>query len=749
MMGLKMSHKIIGVPLSLCLALNMVASHAGSHVDFGDIVQDKARYWQSLGRDDKATEAWGKILLSMPENQEAILWLGINNAYAGNAEVAQRYLIQLEQSGAKKSSIAVLKRAIKMGPPEASYLKQARIFAKEKKIKDAVAQYNLAFHNVKPTGHLAVEYYQTVASLPDGWEEAGKGFKTLSEAFPQQLEYQYIYARHLSYKESTRRKAIDRLSQLASTESPVSERAAQDWYQALVWLQFKKGDQRYFADYLKRFPDNKVIKGKQKTLKRLVHGPSERDSRLKQAYVMMEEGDLDGAEAEFDDLVHKDRSDAEALAGRAILDLKKEHFESAVQGLERAIKLEPEFRSEWQPPLTEARFWLLMKQSEMLRNQSDLDQAEKVLKRANKLLPNNVYGRMALADVLVDKGDLRQSRKIYSDIVKNHPSNLDAKVGLAHVLAALGEQRATFSLLDEIEAIEPQKAAEVAQLRTQFLVKDALAANDDGKRQDAISGLEEQLVVAPNNPWVRLDLARAYRAQGALEKANSLLDGLLVTHSDMPAVLYARALLFEQEGKNIEGMVLLEKISVGQRSGDMRQLQHRLWVKAQTERASILAGYGQIELAYEVLDKVTPVVERERELIGLLASAWSDLGNTDRALELLRKGKPDDLDLQLNYASVLLHAGQDTEGELVVKKLLAQKLSQSQQAQLADLVIGHSIKRANEAREQGDFALAYDYLAPVMFQYGDDDRIVLSMASLFASADENKRALSLYRQVLA
>ncbi len=733
----------------MCLVLGMAVSNASTHVDFGNVVQDKARYWQSLGRADKATEAWGKILLSMPENQEAILWLGINNAYAGNSKVAKRYLEQLEKSGAKSTSITILKRAIKMGVPEASYLKKARALAKDKKAKEAIAQYQLAFHNIKPTGHLAAEYYQTAASLPNGWEEASKGLKTLAEVFPKQDEYQYIYARHLSYKESTRRTAIDRLSQLAAVESSVSERATQDWYQALVWLQFKKGDQRYFDRYLKRFPDNKVIKSKRKSLKRLVNGPSERDSRLEQAYAMMKENELDHADAQFDYLIQQDSRDAEALAGRAILNLKRERFEAAVQGLERAIQLEPEFRSEWQPPLTEARFWVLMKQSEALRNQSDLEQAEKILRDANKLLPGNIYGRMALADVLVDKGELKQARQIYTDVVKDYPSNIDVKVGLAHVLAALDERKLTVSILDEIEAIEPKKILEIAQLRTQFLAKDALTADDERQRKKALEALELQLVKTPNNPWVRLDLARVYHAQGALEKSNSLLDGLLVTHSDMPAVLYARALLFEQEGKNIEGMLLLEKISVEQRSGDMRQLQHRLWVKSQTERARTLADYGQIELAHEVLNKVASVVEREHELIGLLASAWSDLGDTDRALQLLRKGKSDDLDLQLNYASVLLYSGQDAEGELVVKQLLAQKLSQAQKAQLADLVIGHSIRRANEAREQGNFALAYDYLAPVMFQYGDDDRIVLSMASLFASANENDRALTLYRQVLA
>jgi len=228
----------VGVLVS-CL---VVAKPGYAEDDLLQMMLDKARYLQSLGKSDQSAQAWRKVLVASPNNTEALLWLGMSEAYAGNSDKANEYAERFAQAGGKPQTLEALKRAIQMGPPDAFQLDRARKLAQAGKAEEAVAAYKKAFHEVEPTGHLALEYYQTLSAVPDAWESARVGLEKLVVEFPGQPIFQYAYAKHLSYRESTRREAIKRLERLVSDRT-VGKEAEQDLRQAVIWLQVKPSDE--------------------------------------------------------------------------------------------------------------------------------------------------------------------------------------------------------------------------------------------------------------------------------------------------------------------------------------------------------------------------------------------------------------------------------------------------------------------------------------------------------------------------
>src|SRR5690349_9639486 len=87
-----------------------------------DIVEDlvhNAWYWQVRAREDKAAEAWGKVLAVQPNDQDALEALGAFEARRGHAARAREYRDRLVAAGATPRKLATVDRAIEIGPRHA------------------------------------------------------------------------------------------------------------------------------------------------------------------------------------------------------------------------------------------------------------------------------------------------------------------------------------------------------------------------------------------------------------------------------------------------------------------------------------------------------------------------------------------------------------------------------------------------------------------------------------------------------
>jgi cellulose synthase operon protein C len=179
---------------------------------------EQGKFWQSRGDYDKSADAWTKLLRLEPKNPEALLGMGLAEVNKGRVDSARNYLAQLKASSASRNQIAQLERALDSGRADTgSTLESARALARSKQYDEAVKAYKEYFAGQRPTGLLALEYYQTLGATRTGWDEARRELEGLSKSAPNDDRYALAYAQHLSYRESSRRQSIQILSSLTAS----------------------------------------------------------------------------------------------------------------------------------------------------------------------------------------------------------------------------------------------------------------------------------------------------------------------------------------------------------------------------------------------------------------------------------------------------------------------------------------------------------------------------------------------------
>ena len=103
-------------------------------------------------------------------------------------------------------------------------------------------------------------------------------------------------------------------------------------------------------------------------------------------------------------------------------------------------------------------------------------------------------------------------------------------------------------------------------------------------------------------------------------------------------------------------------------------------------------------------------------------------------MALARQSVPDP-GTRLQYASLLLKLRQDAEFEVQVDDLQNEpRLTPQQRQDLANLQVAHRLRQADVVREEGDLALAYEYLHPLLKVNPNDPRLLMALARLYSDA---------------
>lgn len=713
-------------------------------------VAEQARYWENRGRFDLAREAWQKLLQSDPENPAALAGLGGMEARAGRLGVAQQYLDQLSSSHPNHSGARELQSAIAQSAVDQQRLNQARQLAQDGQYDESVQAYRDAFGDVSPDGRLALEYYQTLAGATNGWGEARNGLAELAKTYPDQPVYQLALAQHLTYREETRRQGISDLAQLVDN-AVVAEQAKAGWRQALVWLSPKAGDERYYRAFLNRFGQDSEISQRLASLDRPVEATE--DDLIAQAYRNLNAGDLNLAYTEFQEVLRQEPGSPDALGGIGIILLRQEQFSEAAQYLERAKAADSRRGHRWTEALDSARFWMTVRSGEAARAAGDPDRAIQLYEQAIAERPNELSVRSSLGDLYAEAGYLDRADAAYRAILAAQPDNVNALRGLIGVLTQQGHMREALALAERVPQSLRGELGNLGTLKAQYLRDQATEASSAENFVEAERLLKEALILDPQSPWVRLDLARIYQRQGRTREANTLIDGLLDSNPRMSEALYVKALLVSENQRWYEGLQLLEQVPLQSRTDYMNNLQKRLWVRYQSERAAVFARLGRPEQAAQILRQIEPLVGESPELLGSLATSLAEIGEEGEALRymrmaLARQSVPDP-GTRLQYASLLLKLRQDAEFEVQVDDLQNEpRLTPQQRQDLANLQVAHRLRQADVVREEGDLALAYEYLHPLLKVNPNDPRLLMALARLYSDAREYDRTLEIYDRVL-
>ncbi|MFM0272810.1 cellulose synthase subunit BcsC-related outer membrane protein [Paraburkholderia aspalathi] len=741
-----------------CVATASPDALAQASKDPLNVLIDQGKYWQSHHRGDLAEQAWQKVLRIDPKQPDALYGMGMVLADRKDGAGAQQYLARLKAVAPNYPNLDELGRRLGESSLRDQTVNDARRLAQSGQSASAVEEYQRALNGKPATPALQLEYYQALSATPQGWDQARRGLEQLARDNPDDPRYALAYAQHLTYRDTTRRDGIARLQKLAG-DSTVGASAKKSWRQALLWLDARPSDAAMYEAYLQGATDDAAVKARFESMVQQDKVARDRaqenaavDARgrtIADGFAALDRGDLGTARAKFSSVLANSPNDTDALGGMGIAALKQEKFAEARNYLERASRNGNPAR--WKTALDSATYWTYTSDAIGARSNGEFAKAKSLFERAIALNPSDVTAQVLLGEMLLTNGDPVGAEQAYRMALRRQADNPDAIRGLVGSLAAQGRGDEALQFANQLNSEQQSKAGGINRLRGEAQAAQARAAEARGDLGSARSLFEDALLNDPDDPWLRLDLARIYVRQGAVANARSMMDGLLAAHPDMTDALYASALLSAETQDWTAGLAQLERIPAAQRTDAMTTLQHRLWVHQQADLATRMARNVQSQQALATLHAAEPVAGNNPELIGVIAAAYQQAGDPNRALGLVRSAMnaaPGNTDLLLQYAGILSATQQEAELGMVMRRLAAMQLTPQQRTDFGNLNLGIVIKQCDAVRQRGDLASAYDVIAPWLAAMPDNPDLQAALGRLYSSAGDDRNALASYRVAL-
>ncbi|MBV8617662.1 MAG: BCSC C-terminal domain-containing protein [Curvibacter sp.] len=740
--------------MGLMAALSVPAVHAQQPAI--KALVEQGRYWQGKGNFERAAEAWQKLLRVNPNQAEALGGMAIAEANAKHLDEAARYLAQLKSSNPNHPSIPEVEQAVNT-IRNAPQLQNARELAKAGKPAEALSTYQSALGRQAPRGPLALEYYQTLGGTAQGWEAARKGLEQLAQESPDDPHIALALAQHLTYRDATRREGIAQLSRLAGNPD-VGSAAVESWRKALAWIGSRSADIPLYQAFLRAYPGDAGVQARLSEVEReqsqlRATAAASNDplrKRTQEAFKALDDGDLEAAEAGFRSVLEARPNDGDALGGFGVLRLRQENFGQARDYLERASRLGQAGR--WKSALDSATYWTLVAQATSARESGNLDSARQMLQQAVRLDPRETTAENDLADVLVESGQYDAAETLYRRVLARQADNPDAVRGLVGVLAQNNKADEALRIVEQLSPSQQEKVGALGRLRATQALGQAKAAAARGDDTGARVALENALLNDPANAWVRLDLARLYIKLGATAEARGIMDGLLISNPNMPEALYAHALLSAETADWAGAQATLERVPSANRTRDIAALYKRVWVHVQANTASALASQGRRQEALNLLAQAEPFAGTDPELLGSLALAYTDAGDSNRAMatirQLLARSARPEPGLRLQYAAILLKTRQDVELAGILRQLQGMPMTAQQRQSFEDLRVAYVVRQADALRDAGDLAAAYDTLSPVLADHPNDPLVIGALARMYAANNDYAQGITLYNRLL-
>ncbi|MBK5003042.1 cellulose biosynthesis protein BcsC [Pseudomonas sp. S31] len=721
--------------------------------DPSHLLIDQGLFWQAQDKPKRAAEVWNKLLLLDAQQPDALYGLGLIAVGDKQLAKANEYLARLRALSPPPRQARQLAQDIRLADPaNAKLLEQARLAVDNDQRAEADALYRRALGNQPAQGRVGREFYNNLGFLDGHWPEARQGFERLRQEQPDDPYVTLFFAKHLVRREDTREEGIRALERLAKRED-IGGDADETWRLALTWLGAPTTGQRpLFESFLASHPDDEEIRAL--LAKGRASGAAsatgwQRDPQVQRGLKALEQGDQAVAERELSARLRAAPNDADALGGLGVLRQQQNRFEDAEVLLGRAVKAGG--RS-WQKALDEVRYWSLLQQARQSQAQGRTADAQVQLEHARRMRPQAPEAALALADVQAANGNPAAAEPLYRQVLAQQPSDVNARRGLIGALVQQGKQEQALREVQQLPGDEQAKLGGLGRMRADLALQQARSAEQRGDTAGQRTALEEALRNDPNNAWARYGLARLYQGMGAGDEARSLMDGMLRAQPNDPDALYTSALFSMQQGEWGKAREQLSGIPAEARSEEVAQLLGDVEFRMRLQEVERLNKRGSYQEARVFLSRLEPLARGVPERQAQLASAYADAKDPQRALGLLRGvmagSSQSDTGLLLRYAGVLLQAGQEPEVAGILRDIQGQSLSPEQRRQYDDLLFLYRVRKADQLREQGDLAAAYDTLSPALVQRPQDPLAGAALARMYAANGDTNKAFELYQPLV-
>ncbi|WP_423738454.1 cellulose synthase subunit BcsC-related outer membrane protein [Burkholderia pseudomallei] len=755
-----------------------------------------ARMWANKHRDDLARDALRKALLIAPRDPALLAEHTRILLRVGDAKGARASLERLKQAAPGALATRQVDDEYRVATSGREEMAQIRLLARSGRGDEAARRIVALFPHGAPAGSLGAEYYQIVASAPDGRARAIDALRRAVAADPADADAATVLAKLLNQRDDTRAQA-NRLAWALVARPDTDRRASLALWRSV--LQSAGRDLAYLdalRAYLTFAPEDDEFRGNAAALEQ------QRDARLRLArdpdYIAQQRGlqalargDPAAAEPLLARAAAARAGDPDALGGLGLLRLRQGRHDEARALFVRAAALAPDNRAKWVGLAGTARFWGTLAQGRAAAAQGRPDDAQRAARSALALDPQSADAKLLLADSLLARRDWRAAQPLLRALLDARAPSVSAVRSMRTLYEQTGRADAFGPLVDALQSrfAAPDDRAALSRLRAEWLAQQADALAAAGQRGPAAQRYEASLRIAPDAPWARFALARLYRDMGLPQLGRAVMDeGLAV--SDAADMRYAAALYRHALDDVAGARAAFAAIADASRTQGMRAFARKLDAEAALADARAALAREDRAAAHAALERARRAAPDDPDMLAAVGAQWIDIGEIERGLAPLRDWiaahpREADADVRLRYGDLLGGARRDDALAAWLDTLRrgGAPLDAAQSARLEDQALRlvlretddaldrddyeaaaraldraspagkadrrYALEAAELARAQGRYDAARAALAPLLARAPDDADAQLALARILDDDGAPADALALVRDVLA
>jgi tetratricopeptide (TPR) repeat protein len=676
------------------------ATNAHGAVAARTLLVEKAHALDARGRPDMAMQLWQQVLLSDPNNTEALAGLARDQKLTGAAEQANATLERLRRANPKDANIGKI-QSLASTRVQSDQLREAGQLARQGRPEEAIRIYRQLYGDHPPEGDIALAYYQTLYGTQTGKAAAVAGLRGLVARNSGDERYVVELGTMLTYDAKTRAEGVRILS--AHPKAPNAQAALR---QALLWDARNPNSAVGMRSYIKEHPQDREVvdllkenEGKLKEMNAVgAQSPAERA-----AFAALNAHRLDDAQRRFAEILEREPKNARAFAGLGYLRMQQKNFTAAIDYFAQAEQ-NGDKSKEVAAALESARFWATMNEASSAFDAGQYDLASAKYKAALALNPRSPEALKGLAGLFVKQQRYEAAAEVYEQLVQAQPAGTEGWRGLFLASARGQQNQKAFA----VQSRFPASVRTALHRDPEYLQTLAALDQSEGRTAEAQRVLAEALALPMPRGTAQADVKLQYA--GLLMAAKRFAQA---------AELYAQVLAIEPANQGAwMGLV---------------SAHHEL-----NQDAQAMADVQRMPAA------VYETSLGDANFLAMLAAMYQQVRQYDVAQDLLERaarlqtaaGAQPALALQLQLAAIYLQRNNTQKAYAIYRQVLTGH-PERVDAWKGVLFALQAVNRNTEALEQ-----IRQIPAATRRQLDDDIEFVQLEASLYAATGETQQALA-------
>jgi tetratricopeptide (TPR) repeat protein len=595
---------------------------------------EKAHALEARGRPDMAIQLWQQILLSAPNNTDALAGLAKDYKLIGSADLANQALDRLRKINPRDPNIGKIESTASTAA-QSDQLRQAGELARQGKNDEAMRIYRQLYGEQPPNGAIALAYYQTLYGTSAGKSAAIAGMRSLVDRNPSDPRYVIELGILLTYDAGTRAEGVRILQ--AHSADPAAQAALR---QALIWNSANPSSAAELREYLKSHPQDTEVAGQLKQneakLAQMNSGIA-RNPAERAAFAALNARQINEADKRFTELLQSEPDNGRVEAGMGYVRMQQKNFADAINYLSLAEQNGYKAKTV-DEALASSRFYLAMSEATSAFEANQLDVAATKFRAAADMNPRSPDALNGLAGAYTKQQQYIAAAGVYEQLIKVQPASVDGWRGLflayarsnlndkAFAIAARFPAQVTAALNRDPDYLRTLAAIYQAQNRdadAQRVLALALSLPFPGNGSTLLSGTKMQYAGI-------LMEARRYPQAIALYKQLVAADP-----TDLPAWMGLIAARHES-GENAQAIADVERMppaSYEAALGDLNFLSMLAAIYQQSNQYDVAQGMLERAEKLATASGAQPTIALQLQLAGIYLLR----NNTDQAYNIYRQ----------------------------------------------------------------------------------------------------------------